>query len=43
MRSAERLEMSIGFDQKKCSACELCVPACPSRAMEIRPMNQTFF
>jgi len=36
----QRPEMTVGFDQKKCSVCELCVPA---RAMEIRPTNKTFF
>jgi Fe-S-cluster-containing hydrogenase component 2 len=35
--------MSVLFSQKKCSVCELCVPACPTRAMEIHPTNQAFF
>ena len=39
----QRPEMKIIFDQEKCSVCELCVPACPPRAMEIRPADQTFF
>jgi len=39
----KRPEMSVQFDQKKCSICELCVPACPPRAMEVRPLAQVFF
>jgi formate hydrogenlyase subunit 6/NADH:ubiquinone oxidoreductase subunit I len=35
--------MSVDFNQKKCSVCELCVTACPTRAMEVRPSNKTFF
>jgi L-aspartate semialdehyde sulfurtransferase ferredoxin len=35
--------MNVLFDIGKCSVCELCVPACPSRAMNVRPINQTFF
>jgi len=33
----------VRFNQKKCSVCELCVPACPTRAMEVHSINQTFF
>jgi Fe-S-cluster-containing hydrogenase component 2 len=35
--------MHVIFNQKKCSICELCVPACPPRAMEVRPLTQVFF
>jgi len=35
--------MIIDFDQKKCSLCELCIPACPSRAMAVRPTRKIFF
>jgi len=35
--------MSVDYDQKKCSVCELCLLACPPRAMEIRPTNKAFF
>jgi NAD-dependent dihydropyrimidine dehydrogenase PreA subunit len=35
--------MSVHFDQKKCSVCELCIPACPTRAMVVRPTDKTFF
>jgi NAD-dependent dihydropyrimidine dehydrogenase PreA subunit len=35
--------MTVEFDQQKCSVCELCVPACPTRAMSIRPVNSIFF
>jgi formate hydrogenlyase subunit 6/NADH:ubiquinone oxidoreductase subunit I len=35
--------MAVIFDLQKCSICELCVPACPTRAMKVRPSNQTFF
>jgi NAD-dependent dihydropyrimidine dehydrogenase PreA subunit len=28
--------MEVLFDPDKCSACELCVVACPARAMEVR-------
>jgi Fe-S-cluster-containing hydrogenase component 2 len=31
--------MEVVFDQEKCSICELCVPACPPRAMEVRPIR----
>ena len=41
--SIKRPEMSVVFDQKKCSVCELCVPACPSRAMFVRPTSESFF
>jgi NAD-dependent dihydropyrimidine dehydrogenase PreA subunit len=27
--------MEIVFDPDKCSACELCCPVCPARAMEV--------
>jgi NAD-dependent dihydropyrimidine dehydrogenase PreA subunit len=34
--------MSVVFNHKKCSVCGLCVPACPTRAMEITvPENPT--
>jgi Fe-S-cluster-containing hydrogenase component 2 len=36
-------EMEVIFDQQKCSVCELCVPACPTRAMKAKPINKTFF
>ena len=39
----QRPEMFVVFDQKKCSLCELCIPACPPRAMEARPITETFF
>jgi L-aspartate semialdehyde sulfurtransferase ferredoxin len=35
--------MAVEFDETKCSVCELCIPACPSRAMAARPTAQTFF
>jgi formate hydrogenlyase subunit 6/NADH:ubiquinone oxidoreductase subunit I len=35
--------MEVDFDQQKCSVCELCVTACPPRAMEVRPTDQLFF
>ena len=41
--SIKRPEMSVEFDQKKCSICELCVPACPARAMIVRPTTESFF
>ena len=41
--SVTRPEMKVDFNQKKCSICELCVPACPTRAMQIRPTNTIFF
>jgi ferredoxin len=28
--------MEVIFDSNKCSACELCIKACPPRAMESR-------
>jgi ferredoxin len=28
--------MEVLFDSNKCSACELCIKACPPRAMESR-------
>jgi formate hydrogenlyase subunit 6/NADH:ubiquinone oxidoreductase subunit I len=31
--------MEVVFDQDKCSICELCVNACPPRAMEVRPIR----
>ena len=31
------------FEQEKCYVCELCVPACPTRAMDIRPLGNDFF
>jgi Fe-S-cluster-containing hydrogenase component 2 len=34
--------MKVHFEQKRCSVCELCIPACPTRAMEVRPIQQTF-
>jgi formate hydrogenlyase subunit 6/NADH:ubiquinone oxidoreductase subunit I len=39
----QKPEMLVLFEQGKCSICELCVPACPTRAMKIRPTNQVFF
>jgi len=30
------------LEQEKCSVCELCVPACPTRAMDIRPLGNDF-
>jgi Fe-S-cluster-containing hydrogenase component 2 len=41
--SIRRPEMEVVFDQKKCSVCELCVPACPPRAMEARPIKNSYF
>jgi L-aspartate semialdehyde sulfurtransferase ferredoxin len=41
--SIQRPEMEVVFDQKKCSVCELCVPACPPRAMEARPIKNSYF
>jgi len=41
--SIQRPEMEVVFDQKKCSVCELCVPACPPRAMEARPIQNSYF
>ena len=41
--AVQRPEMKVIFDQKKCSICELCVPACPPRAMEVLPTHQSFF
>ncbi len=38
-----RPDMRVEFKQKACSVCELCVTACPSRAMEATPINQSFF
>jgi NAD-dependent dihydropyrimidine dehydrogenase PreA subunit len=35
--------MSVVFDESKCSVCELCVAACPTRAMEVRPSDLAFF
>ena len=31
------------FEQEKCSVFDLCVPACPTRAMDIRPLGNDFF
>jgi Fe-S-cluster-containing hydrogenase component 2 len=31
-----RKNMEVLFDSAKCSACELCIKACPPRAMESR-------
>jgi formate hydrogenlyase subunit 6/NADH:ubiquinone oxidoreductase subunit I len=28
--------MEVIFDGHKCSACEMCVAACPAKAMEVR-------
>ncbi|MBW2365274.1 MAG: 4Fe-4S binding protein, partial [Deltaproteobacteria bacterium] len=33
----------VEFDQQKCSICELCIPACPPRAMEVRQKANSFF
>ncbi|MEA3231063.1 MAG: 4Fe-4S binding protein [Thermodesulfobacteriota bacterium] len=33
----------MAFEQEKCSVCELCVTACPVRAMDVTPSNQVFF
>ena len=41
--SIRRPEMEVVFDHDKSSVCELCVPACPVRAMQTRPVTQTFF
>ena len=41
--SIQRPEMTVIFDGSKCSACELCVSACPPRAMVVRPSDQAFF
>jgi formate hydrogenlyase subunit 6/NADH:ubiquinone oxidoreductase subunit I len=35
--------MTVEFDQQKCSLCELCITACPTRAMKTTPSIQTFF
>jgi Fe-S-cluster-containing hydrogenase component 2 len=35
--------MKVHFDEQRCSVCELCIPACPTRAMEARPVQQKFF
>jgi Fe-S-cluster-containing hydrogenase component 2 len=35
--------MFVVFDQTKCSICELCLSACPTRAMQISPSDQTSF
>jgi ferredoxin len=32
----KRPEMEVVFDTDKCSACELCVVACPAKAMEVK-------
>jgi L-aspartate semialdehyde sulfurtransferase ferredoxin len=32
----ERPSMKVIFEKDKCSACELCVVACPARAMEVK-------
>ncbi len=34
--------LSKDFDQEKCSVCELCVPVCPTRAMNVRPAASSF-
>jgi Fe-S-cluster-containing dehydrogenase component len=31
-----RKEMHVSFDHEKCIACELCIPACPYEAMQIK-------
>lgn len=31
----ERPDMTVAFDKDRCSACELCVSACPAKAMEV--------
>jgi len=31
----DRATMMVGFDRGKCIACELCLPVCPYRAVEI--------
>jgi Fe-S-cluster-containing hydrogenase component 2 len=28
--------MAVVFDAARCSACELCCPVCPARAMEVK-------
>jgi Fe-S-cluster-containing hydrogenase component 2 len=33
--------MAVLFDATKCSACELCCPVCPARAMEVRLNRST--
>lgn len=38
-----RPEMTVIFDKDKCSVCELCIPTCVTRAMEIKPTTETFF
>jgi Fe-S-cluster-containing hydrogenase component 2 len=40
--SIKRPEMEVLFDQEKCSICELCVTACPPRAMEVRPIKDAW-
>jgi Fe-S-cluster-containing hydrogenase component 2 len=35
--------MTVAFNQQRCSVCELCVTACPPRAMKIKPVGQIFF
>lgn len=32
----DRETMRVGFDPSKCIACEICLVACPPRAMELR-------
>jgi Fe-S-cluster-containing dehydrogenase component len=32
---ADRNRMTVAFDQERCIACELCLPACPYQAAEI--------
>jgi NAD-dependent dihydropyrimidine dehydrogenase PreA subunit len=39
----DRSDMSVGFEESKCSLCELCITACPTRAMSVRPINKMFF
>lgn len=39
----KRPEMTVEFDQEKCSACELCVVTCPVKAMIASPKNENFF
>lgn len=39
----KRPEMTVEFDQDKCSACELCVVTCPVKAMIASPKNENFF
>lgn len=38
----DRPEMTVRFDQEKCIVCELCLRACPARAMETLVENANF-